>query len=363
VRVAGVETHPLGPLSGDWAFVISEPRGQCAAGHGELWAIRLPGGESRIAVRYQANVCVGPGNSSPVTPRSNDIRRQLSPDGRRIVLQVASPRQGGQRLGLVIVDLETGDTTSVGRDEGDHDTQPAWSPDGRRLAYVRVPDRSLPFDDGVWLMGVDGRDPRRIIAGGQGMFTFLFDWTPDGRIGFAKIWEQGTYAVFDTVTGQSSPFGGYLIGRYPAQSWRARSPSFTSVFADHPRPTAAYLMVADRPGGPERKLVEENVGDNLLATARWHPTSDEVLCAFGSALYVIDTTSGSLSRISLSGQAVGAEWTPTGSHVVYLHRGDVGSLLGTAVRLIGRDGSAERDLFAANAVSHHITAIATFRYR
>src|SRR5262249_32165204 len=52
--------------------------------------------------------------------------------------------------------------------EYDAASLPAWSPNGRSVAYVR-------FDHEIWLINIDGTNLHRIIAPGTDP-----DWSPDG---------------------------------------------------------------------------------------------------------------------------------------------------------------------------------------
>ena len=70
----------------------------------------------------------------------------------------------------------------VANDDGTHVTRlvaasvaltyPAWSPDGRRLAFARQ-------QDGVYVINVDGSGLRRIWSQNTSMYPV--DWSPDGR--------------------------------------------------------------------------------------------------------------------------------------------------------------------------------------
>jgi TolB protein len=55
--------------------------------------------------------------------------------------------------------------------------QPAWSPDGRRIAFVREVARS--FDHDIWIMSSAGRGQTRLV-GGRADDTDPA-WSPDGR--------------------------------------------------------------------------------------------------------------------------------------------------------------------------------------
>jgi dipeptidyl aminopeptidase/acylaminoacyl peptidase len=94
----------------------------------------------------------------------------------------------GQRQRLVMLDLDSGRTRRLTR--GDFDAfLPAWSPDGRRIAFVANrdpdPDRSYNFDLWVVDASADAAEPTRLTA-----FKGADDdpdtesypaWSPDGR--------------------------------------------------------------------------------------------------------------------------------------------------------------------------------------
>ncbi len=84
-----------------------------------------------------------------------------TPDGRRIAFV--------QRGDVWVMDADGTRRARLVR-AGD---EPAWAPDGRRLAFVR--------DDAVWTVRADGLDERRLAAGADP------DWSKDGkRIAFER---------------------------------------------------------------------------------------------------------------------------------------------------------------------------------
>jgi hypothetical protein len=117
----------------------------------------------------------------------------VSPDGSQIVYSA--------RDGLNLVDLSTGGTTHLsGTVEGDYSA--LWSPDGLRIAFVRVVDLNL------YLINADGTGLRQVTSGVE--YELLSGWAPDGAklyysIGsedgqLLRIIDLATRAVTDLFT-------------------------------------------------------------------------------------------------------------------------------------------------------------------
>ena len=79
-----------------------------------------------------------------------------SPDGRRIAYAEFSLDQ--RRSDIYVVDVDGTDARNVTRGRAQQPNWPAWSADGKSLVFA---DRS-----GVWVVGADGRGLRRVVRGG-----------------------------------------------------------------------------------------------------------------------------------------------------------------------------------------------------
>ena len=101
----------------------------------------------------------------------------LSPDGRRIAFAVAEADEEKDRLcSSIWVAAADGSSAPRRFTEGPADRTPAWSPDGRWLAYISAPD-GKPEHAHVRLAPLDGGVPTRVgdLAGPVSQFA----WSPD----------------------------------------------------------------------------------------------------------------------------------------------------------------------------------------
>lgn len=109
-----------------------------------------------------------------------------SPDGRRIAFS-GGPLNA--RRSIYTVNPDGTDPRALTPEEG-AETMPAWSPDGARIAYRR--DAGAGAE--LWVMDADGTDQRRLAPLGSTTYTQI-DWLPDGRIVYSSQALPGTWDV------------------------------------------------------------------------------------------------------------------------------------------------------------------------
>jgi hypothetical protein len=285
----------------------------------ELWAVPLDRSAPRLAVRYRSTHVTGSSDT-------NLLRRQFSPDGRRIVLSVATG-PGADGHGLAVIDLEAGRVVTMIGGASEDEIDPAWSPDGTRLAFVR-PASSEPSSE-IWIVAPDGSAARRLRAGTRGTPNHIYGWTPDSKkIGFAPVYfERAAYALID-LNGVESGQSDRLPNGPDPIDWRARTPGFAEGITDSPyTPQRSNIIVADGPAGAPRIVADVvvNPNDNTVTgvrSPRWDPSGRDRL------IYLEDGVQGSFVLADISfvttttkqagGRVALAEWMPDGSAIVTL---------------------------------------------
>lgn len=136
-------------------------------------------------------------DGSGVTPLETGMASSapsFHPDGSRILFRGVSaagvpglytiPASGGEVSGPFVTSDTT--TSAYAQFRGEYDLlDPAWSPGGSRIAFVRLEDGlGADIDATPWRLHVvnaDGTDPRRLEVSAESDDEWLPSWSPDGR--------------------------------------------------------------------------------------------------------------------------------------------------------------------------------------
>jgi dipeptidyl aminopeptidase/acylaminoacyl peptidase len=103
---------------------------------------------------------------------------QISPDGKRVVYVRGTGdfKADVERTELVLVDVATGARRVLTQDRDDV-SDPTWSPDGTRIAFLAAPAKDDPPE--IYVLSLDGGDAKRITRV-KGAIAGLA-WRPDGH--------------------------------------------------------------------------------------------------------------------------------------------------------------------------------------
>ena len=103
---------------------------------------------------------------------------QISPDGKKIVLTVATPDWNADksRVEIDLVDVASGERRALVSRRGNL-SSPRWSPDGARLAFLAKDAKTKQIQ--IFVMPADGGNASRVTDDAQGVDDY--SWSPDGR--------------------------------------------------------------------------------------------------------------------------------------------------------------------------------------
>jgi len=191
----------------------------------------------------------------------------FSPDGRRIALRLSGSSTGSTSQDIWLLDRQQGTLERLTVGGG---LAPSWSRDGRRIAFSK--------DDGIYVSPADGTQAPELVLRGRGLS--LGSWLPDGRsLVFQAAGRPNTLADVGLVTlGDTAPR--WLVAtefreRYPQASpdgrWLAYASDRTGQFEVYAQP-----LVGDGP----RVQVSTEGGDS----PRWSPDGRTLYYITGGAI-------------------------------------------------------------------------------
>ncbi len=307
----GSETFPRWSPDGRYvSFITSRPRDAKA----QVWVLDRRGGEARQLTTLKGDVSA----------------YEWSPDGKKLVLvsqgeadadltrgtastptppkpvviddyhfkaDVEGYLTGASRTHLWLFDVESGKAEPLAPDRRFDDREPAWSPDGRRIAYIGAHDEEAERSGKADIFVVDARSgatPRRLATAYE---PGNLAWSPDGRLlAFLQraepklsAYAQPRLAVIAAEGGTPRVLAEQLDRGVSAPEFMADSSSIVALVADDRSQYPARVPVF---GGPVARLVEGRLvvsdqsrgGDHIALTAATDTAAPEVFALEGGRL-------------------------------------------------------------------------------
>jgi hypothetical protein len=313
--------NPAGDVRGEHILAMELDASQTVGTPSKvtIWDVPIDASAPRLLVSYTRA-------PSPLTDYDvTALSRQLSTDGRYLVISEAVDAAG---IGLIVVDLVAGTARLIPLKVAG--IQPAWSPDGHRIAFEgSEPAGIFRKDAGVWTVSASGGDERQVVPGqiaaGSGTGS-IYGWTEDGK-GVIFAQQRDKPSIVDVATGAVTQIGGQMTGITPV-AVRAKRPSVAVVFDDSAGrgPRVGHVEVRDTMAASGRTVLRYGPDEGtFLNEPRWRPNSDEILLfyAFGQGLQVrkelviVDAVTEARRTLATPEGVRSATWSADGKRIVY----------------------------------------------
>ena len=227
------------------------------------------------------------------------------------------------------------------------DSYPAWSPDGRTIAYTHQPQTEEEAQNGaemqLWLLDVETGEKRFLTLG------WLPAWSPDGaRIAYVRGgYDAADIYVVEVATGAVERLTEWGWCFYPSWSPDGTRIAFDTNHGDEKGANVIWIMSAD--GSGKRDISQHGVGEWRMPS--WSPDGSKILHiryvsdksaagVLSSELFTMDTTGGSPIRLTQNAGDDGhPAWSPDGSQIAWNSSGGDSD---SGVWVMNADGTGQR---------------------
>ncbi|MGH2650262.1 MAG: hypothetical protein ACRDHS_13490 [Actinomycetota bacterium] len=224
--------------------------------------------------------------------------------------------------------------------------EPAWSPDGSKMAFVLGPPEHLGAyagDGDIYVMNADGT---RLIRLTEGLRTAGPAWSPDGtQIVFSQ--DQGTSLVVmnsDGTGARELRLDGQAYPPYQSPAWSPDGTRIAFQASPGPRAETNSVYVANIDGTGTTRITH----GGLDGTPAWSPDDSLLAYAGPDGIYLLDVATGSEHGLTDCrfredcGRDSHPSWSPDGMRIAFARQDGAGTTV--QVFVVNADGSGLHQL-------------------
>jgi Tol biopolymer transport system component len=224
--------------------------------------------------------------------------------------------------------------------------EPAWSPDGTKIAFVLGPPEHLGAyagDGDIYLMNADGT---RLIRLTEGLRAAGPAWSPDGtRIVFTQ--DQGTSLLVMNADGTGARElrpDGEAYPPYQSPAWSPDGARIAFQASPAPRAETNSVYVANVDGTGTTRLTHGGSD----GTPAWSPDGSALAYAGADGIYLLEVSTGSEHRLTDCrfredcGRDSHPSWSSDGSRIAFARQDGAGTTV--QVFVMNADGSGLQQL-------------------
>ena len=239
------------------------------------------------------------------TDGRDDFGPAWSPNGKQIAYRVNPPRS--DESDIMVVAAGGGKPRNLTNSPGVADWSPAWSPDGRSIAFFSM--RAGGRD--IWVMKPDGTRKRRLTR--DGSLNEYPAWSPDGRTIAFQSAREGEFEIYAMSSQGRSQRN---LSRHPARDqWAAWSPDGRWIAFMSMRDGSEDVFVMRPDGSSVENLTR--TPDLEESHPAWSPSGELTFSRHGESgpieLWSMSVTGDDARRLSTRAQPVFVyDWAPSG---------------------------------------------------